>query len=172
MKQKKNRKTMIFFIMMISMLLLPTTLAVDPPTVSIEPKEPKPNETVTFTVSIPSDQTVTEAVIFVEECEEGLCFIDNFNETLTETGSNTYEASITLKHETADVMKYRVGYSTPSGWVWYPEDTNERISVNLDTNANGGNNGGNGNTDTPGFELISLFAAVSFISFILYKRKR
>jgi hypothetical protein len=68
-------------------------------------------------------------------------------------------------------MKYRVGYATSSGWTWYPEDSNNPISVDLDTANNGGGNN-NGGSDTPGFETIAFIAAVSFILFIFFKRRR
>ncbi|MFO8077283.1 MAG: hypothetical protein R6U21_01375, partial [Thermoplasmatota archaeon] len=140
--------------------------------ITVDPAQPKPQGTVTFTVTIPTAETITNAVIYVEECESGLCFTDNFNETMTKTGSDTYEATITLRHKTAVEIKYRVGYATSSGWTWYPADAGNAISVNLDTSGNNGGGGDNGGSDTPGFEAIAFIAAVSFILFMFFKRRR
>ncbi|MFO8078009.1 MAG: hypothetical protein R6U21_05155 [Thermoplasmatota archaeon] len=171
MKQKNMKRVMLIFMILISMLLTPITTAVDNPTITVDPAQPKPQGTVTFTVTIPTAETITNAVIYVEECESGLCFTDNFNETMTKTGSDTYEATITLRHKTAVEMKYQVGYATSSGWTWYPADTGNSISVDLDTSGN--NDGGDsGGSDTPGFEAIAFIAAVSFILFMFFKRRR
>jgi len=170
MKQKNMKRAMIAIMLLISMMATPLITAADNPTITVNPEHPKPKGTVTFTVSIPSGETITNVVIYVEECESGLCFTDNFNETMTKTGSDTYEATITLRHKTAVEMKYRIGYETSSGWTWYPADTSNLISVNLDTSNNGG--GDNGGSDTPGFEAIAFIAAISFILLIFFKRRR
>jgi len=170
MKQKNMKRTMLVLLLLTSIVLMSLTAAADDPTITVDPAKPKPQGTVTFTVSIPTEETITEAVIYVEECESGLCFTDNFNETMTNTGSDTYEATITLRHSTAVEMKYKVGYATSSGWTWYPADAANPISVDLDTESNGG--GDNGGSDTPGFETIAFIAAVSFILLIFFKRRR
>ena len=91
---------------------------------------------------------------------------------MTSIGNSVYEKTITLRHDTAIELKYRVGYSTPTGWVWYPPGgPNARSEVNLDTSG-GGNGDNGGNNGTPGFEAVLLFIAVIFISFIVVKRRR
>jgi len=153
------------------------------PTVELNPAQPKPLETVTFTATIPNVENIQQVTIRVQLCgnEPGIgyiCYTEEFNETLTESAANTYTGSVNLgnheKAENAIEMKYQLNYLTNQGWTAYPED--DLVKVDLDTSGqtDENNNGDTDDTgsDTPGFELGALFISVMFISLILYRRKR
>lgn len=136
-------------------------------TIEIDPVIPEPKDTVTFTVTIP-EEDVENVVINVEECKEDICFVDTFNETMDSIGSSKYQTTITLKYEDATEIKYRVGYNNSSGWKWYPEGSNARITANLDKSED--ENGGDGN-NTPGFEFLLIILTFIF-SVVFVKRVR
>ena len=167
----KKIHALIILVFLIGTLLISTSALADP-TINTDPLKPTPKGTVSFTVSIPDGEQAQDVVIYVEECEEELCFTDKFNESMNSLGANTYEATITLRHQTATYFKYRVGYNSPSGWVWYPEGDNNRINSDLDRSGIGNNGGNGGSNDTPGFETLLFIISIIFISFVAIQRRR
>ena len=175
MKNKKSK--IIIMVAIISITMLAVTNAAATPSVEIDPKHPKPQETVTFTATFSESENLEKVVMLVEECGNEpdigyICYTDGFNETMTKTSDDTYKTTITLKHKNAIDMHYQLGFFSDSNWSWYPE--NNMTSVDLDTSSdsNGDNGNGNKDTDTPGFEFIGLLLSVMFISLILHIRKR
>jgi hypothetical protein len=158
---------------------MPSVLGADP-IVELSPAEPKPLESVTFTVTIPDVANIEQVSILVQECGNEpnigyICYTDGVNETMTQSAASSYTATIPLKHENAIELKYQVGYLTENGWTWYPEGS-DMVKVELDISS--GQSSGNDNdgsdtgSGTPGFEFVGLVVSVIFISLILYKRKR
>lgn len=173
--KNKTRKILITTIVILAMYTyIGSVIAGVGSSVIIDPEEPAPQSTVTFTATILSEGDLDEVVILVEECKTGLCFIDSFNESMTMLNTDTYTTQIILKHWDASEMKYRLGYSSDSTWKWEPPLMENMTSVDLDTSSdsNGDNGNGNNNTDTPGFGFIGLLLSVMFISLILHIRKR
>ncbi|MCK4347077.1 MAG: hypothetical protein KAW47_00525 [Thermoplasmatales archaeon] len=174
----KNKKLkIIIMVTIISISMLAITNAAAAPSVEIDPKQPKPQGTVTFTAIFSENENVEKVVILVKECGNEpdigyICYADRFNETMTKTSDDTYKTTITLKHKNAIDMHYQLGLFSGSNWSWYPE--NNMTSVDLDTSldSNGGNGNGNNDPDTPGFEFIGLLLSVMFILLILHIRKR
>jgi hypothetical protein len=179
MNQQSNTKKLMPIVMAATLFFLTLSVASAAPTVELNPAEPEPQGTVTFTATIPDVENIEKVTIRVQECGNEpdigyICYTDEFNETMTESTENTYTASITLTHKNAIDLKYQLNYLTNQGWTIYPDD--DLITVDLDTSGqtNGDNNGDNGDSgsDTPGFELIGLALSVIFISLIMYRRKR
>ena len=172
----KNKKLkIIIMVAIISITMLAVTNAAATPSVEIDPKHPKPQETVTFTATFSENESIEKVVIRVEECGNEpdmgyVCYIDKFNETMTKTSNDTYKIAITLKHKNAIDIHYQLGVFSGNSWSWYPEGDMTAVDLNTSSDSNSGN--GNSNTDTPGFEFIGLLLLVMFISLILHIRKR
>lgn len=175
MKRQNNTKKIIPISIITTLFIFSLSMATAAPTVELNPAQPKPKETVTFTATIPDVDDIEQVNIHVEECSSSLCFTDDFNETMANTAEDTYTATITLKHEDAIYFKHELQYLTNDGWKTYPE-TGDMIKVDLDTSGQtDGSDNGNGDdasTDTPGFETLAAFISVIFISLILYNRRR
>ncbi|MBS3778732.1 MAG: hypothetical protein KGY50_05535 [Candidatus Thermoplasmatota archaeon] len=179
MKQKKYKTGLMLFsfslLFSVILVSVPMVSSEENLTVTIQPDNPKPKETVTFTATIPDVDNIQQVNIHVEECSNEICFIDDFNETMAETSENTYTATITLRHEDANYFRYELNYLTENDWVIYPE-SKEMIKIDLDTsdqtNDDTGGNAEDTSSDTPGFETIALFISVIFILLMLYRRRR
>lgn len=179
MNKYENIKKMIPIVLVILLAALNIPSVTAAPTVEVNPSEPQPLDTVTFTVTIPNVDNIQQVTIRVQECGNEpnigyICYTDEFNETLTESSADTYTGSVTLAQENAIEIKYQVNYLTTDGWTTYPEE--DLVKVDLDTTSqpSDNTNGDSDDTasDTPGFELGVLFISVIFISLILYRRKR
>ena len=179
MNQQSNAKKLMPIIIAATLFVLTFSIVSAAPTVQLNPAQPEPLGTVTFTATISDVENIEKVTIRVQECGNEpdigyICYTDEFNETMTESSENTYTASITLDHENAIELKYQLHYLTDQGWTSFPDE--DLITVELDTSGqtNGDNNGDNGDSgsDTPGFELIGLVLSVIFISLIMYRRKR
>ncbi len=176
--QIKTKKLMPLFLS-ITLLILSISTTLAAPTIEVNPSQPEPLGTVTFSAMIPDVEDIQKVTIRVQECGNEpnfgyICYTDEFNKTMTKSADGTYSASITLAHENAIEIKYQLKYLTSQGWTSYPSD--DLVKVDLDTSdqTNGDSNGDNGDSssDTPGFEIITLFISVIFIMLILYRRKR
>jgi hypothetical protein len=159
-------------------LVMAITIVSAEPTVELNPSQPKPLEKVTFTATIPDVENIEQVIISVQECGNEpdigyICYTDDFNQTLTETATNTYSGSVTLTHENAIELKYELKYQTTEGWTTYPEDL-VKVEYDLSSEPDNADNGDStdNDADTPGFEVLGLFMSVIFISLILYRHKR
>ena len=139
--------------------------------ISLTPPDPSVRSPITFTVTMTSDESLTDVRIIVQECTEGICYRDFFNESMTLMGENTYQTSLTLIHEDATYIKYHVEAGTSE--QWYTFDVTEKNLTNEPSNGDGDQNGnGNGEPDeSPGFELVISIGALSLLVFLM-KRKR
>ena len=160
----------------ISITMLAVTNAAATPSVEIDPKHPKPQETVTFTATFSESENLEKVVMLVEECGNEpdigyICYTDGFNETMTKTSNDTYKITITLKHKNAIDMEYQLGFFSGNSWSWYPKSNMTSVDLNTSSNSNG-DNGNENKTDTPGFELTGILISAIFILLILNKRKR
>jgi hypothetical protein len=159
--------------MLASFIMIPTYYAAPNPIIIVDPPHPKPKGVVNFTVTMPDTEIIENdnAVISVEECASGLCFTDKFNESMTKIANDTYQVTIILRHENAVEMKYRFGYLSLNGWIWYPANMSSLISVTLNTNSSDIQDHNDYGSDTPGFEAIGILVALILLSFI-FKRCR
>lgn len=177
-KQSITGKIIPLAIIGLLLIGIPSVLGADP-TVELNPTEPEPLESVTFTVTIADEDSIEQVSLRVQECGNEpnigyICYTDGVNETMTQSAASSYTATITLKHENAIELKYQVGYLTEDGWTWYPEGS-DMVKVELDISGqSSGNNNDGSDTDsgTPGFEFVGLIISVIFISLIVYRRKR
>jgi len=175
--QRITKKMMPLFITGLFFAMAITVVSAEP-TIELNPAQPKPLDTVTFTANIPDVENIQQVTIRVQECgnEPGIgyiCYTDEFNQTLTETSTDTYSGSVTLTHENAIELKYQLNYQTSEGWMSYPDDL-VKVEYDLSGEPDNTDNGdsSDNDADTPGFEVLGLFISVIFISLILYSRKR
>lgn len=164
----KNRNLLIVAILSICFCLFCFSPVLAEPVVEqvvIDPEEPEPESTVNVSATISSDENITEVYLLVQECKENLCFQrENVTMSLID---GKYEYEYELNFEETTYFKYN--FNILSGGKWYET---EITNVTLKEKTNGNNGGTNGNeNDAPGFELVSLFVAIS-LGVLLFKRKR
>ena len=180
MKHQKNKLIVLSLILTAFLLtMIPQVTAADPVVsqILLDPEEPAPTETITFTATIESDDIPTSVYIVVQECKADICFKDGYNESLTLLDGNNYQGEVTLDRDDATYIKYHVEMLING--IWYKNDIIELDLVvdngNGDTNGengdNGDTNGGNGNNNTPGFDLLALLIAGGIVTIVL-RRKR
>ncbi len=165
-KKMKHQKSILFItITLIVLSHMSLSLASAQPTITLNPEQPYPQSTVTFTAEV-ADIEVTNIYIVVQECngKTGICYPDEQNSTMTQKSANTYDTTITLKHDDATYIQYTLHVENNGVWTKYLDLTKVTLSEKPS------NNGGSSNT--PGFELIIFACSIMFISLILYKRRR
>lgn len=150
--------------------MIPTIYADIYPTITVNPSHPEPKGNVSFMATIQDGNITGNVVIFVEECTSEVCYGGHINQTMTKNDTGVYQTTITLRHENATEMKYRIGYLTSIGWIWYPNDVNNLIAVRLDTKNKVNNQGDS--SESPGFESFGVLFTVFLISFIMYIRRK
>jgi len=158
----------------VAMVPIGTLFTID--SVIITPEEPTRLGELTISAQF-SGEELTEIYVLVQECTPTLCYsMDELNVSMTLTGEDTYEATLTLTKDDATYIKYAFNGLTVEGW-----EQTEYVRVNLsteinngDTNGDGDNGDGNGSNNTngtPGFEVLVVLTAISIIA-ILINRKR
>ena len=161
----KNKKFLaILMLLIISMNIFVITNVTANPNIQVNPENPKPQGTVTFTVNISEIDNIEEVVVYVQECGEEVCFTDYFNETMVNIGNNTYQTTITLKHKDAVKIYYSLGYLSNNTWTWTPSKT-----MDLDISSNSSESP---DTNLLTYALIGVGVSVIFIISYIFYRKR
>ena len=138
--------------------------------VVITPTEPERFDTITITATITSDEEIETVELVIKECrgtpeESGLCYTPETFE-MDPAGDDSYTVDYTLHYSDTGYFGYHFdvnGVSTSEA------DTN--VVLKVDAGNGGGDDDGDDDNGSPGFELITLLAAVA-IGVILLKRKR
>jgi len=172
---KQKIKYILFIGSIVGMLLSIQTVTSEPSveTITLDPEEPEPLATITFTAVVTSEETINEVWLIVKECKntsgQKICFVDSFNVTMAPTDiEDTYEATITLSHDDATYITYNLNIFGDDTWY---QSTDTELDLNLEP-PNGNNSSTDGNKDkTPGFESFAFFLACGLILFVI-KRKR
>ena len=165
MKNKKIIATI--FVLMGLIISNASIVSATDPTVTLDPSQPEPKSTVTFTASVDIDD-VSEVRLLISECNvnTGICFSDsNKNLSMAEVSDGQYEATTALTHDDATYVQYTLLVKTDAGWTKYLEET--KVNLKLSDN-----NGGNTNNGSPGFEIIGFIFSAMFILAFYNKRKR
>jgi len=141
--------------------------------ISVEPLEPEPLSTVSFTANITSEEAVDEVYIKIKECTQSLCF--SIKNVSMEFDGDGYSVDFTLEHSDATYFDYWLEIKSGDSWF-----TTEQANVTLKIEASNENDNDNGNTGgteednndgIPGFEILIFIVAV-FIALIFFRRKR
>lgn len=167
-----KKKILVLSIVFIGLCISSSGVVADPVVedVVIEPAEPERLSTITITATITSDEEIETVNLVIKECrgtpeESGLCYTPETYE-MTAVGNDTYTVDYTLHYNDAGYFGYHFeidGVSIPD------EDINVVLKVGASNG--GGDDDGDGDNGSPGFELITLLAAIT-IGVILLKRKR
>ncbi len=169
MKNMKNGKKIIPCIVMLSIFGAIVCSAVETGLTFGEiissPASPTPLSTVTFSIAI-SGETPSEVKLWVQECNAGtgICYPDSQNLSMSLESAGNYKSDITLKHADATYINCKVWAKADGTWESSPK---QKITLSVGTNGNGSN----GDSQTPGFELI-IFVIAIIASVIILGRKR
>jgi hypothetical protein len=180
---KNMKKILIAAIVILGLYFMTANAVADPvvDSVTTDPAAPAHQATVTVTAEITGDD-VTAVSVVVKECRSleaggelaGVCFINTLY-NMTKTPDGKWEVTATLKDESglSDYIDFEFDI-TDSGEE-YQRITSEEWPVDLDLTTEPTGNGGDSNGDSdggsPGFEVITLLAAI-VIGILLIKRKR
>ena len=125
--------------------------------ISLNPANPKPLSTITFTATITGDQ-IDEAYMLLVECNEKTCF-QKVNESMTMIEPGKYQADITLSKSSSTYIQYWVEYNEGGKWTGSEDDF---IKKNLNVDQD----------DSPGFELLVFLISIIILIFIIKKKRR
>jgi hypothetical protein len=142
--------------------------------VTVDPETPTKLSTVTITAIISGLEENDEVFLWAEECDgkNGVCDPETFNVSMTKTGGNDeHVATINLKFPSGTYFHYRFNIYSNGSWTEIKDDELYRVEYHVNSGDNGGNTDNGGNDDgTPGFELLTLLAAI-FIGFTLLRKR-
>jgi hypothetical protein len=169
------RQILIIGVLSLGMYSLTISTAAEPTIVEVtlEPEEPTPLSTITFTTTITSEDSLDDVRLIVKECNAtlGICYPDEQNVSMINAeGTNNYEKDVTLKHAGATYITYY--FVIKSDDIWYkfdPVDFN--LTIDSSNGSPNGGDGGDGSQGTPGFEVVTFLIAISFCA-LVFKRKR
>ena len=155
------KKHLIF--LLITLLILSANQAHAASEVTLNPGTPVPEDTIAFTITADTTDTINNVFLRVQECAGSLCY--GFDNLSTTPSGDTYTVSYTLTHSDATYMTYQVIIETTNGWI-------EESYVEVDLDLSGGDNNGNGSTtngnaedteDDPFLYFLAAIAAVIVI---------
>jgi len=143
--------------------------------VSVVPAEPTVDSELSFTAWITGLEEDDVVSLYIKECDDKILNVCNapFSVLMTKIDDENFTATATLEFDTATYLDY-----------WFEIESNgETIDIMDDgytiryteDSSNGSPNGGGNDDDgdeTPGFEIITLFAAIVIGAIIFLKRKR
>jgi hypothetical protein len=132
--------------------------------ITIEPSEPAPLSTITFTVAINNTTNIEDVRLILQECQGDMCFVDKWNESMF-MSNGSYQKTITLLHEQTTQCKYNIAIKANETW-FNTETTFFNLSIDEQNNPPENNPGDNA---TPGFELVVLFISAGLV---LMRRQR
>ena len=164
-----KRKILIMIIVIFSLYISSVNVIADPVVneITTVPANPTPQSAITIIAGI-SGEDITSVNVTVSECKVGLCFIYN-TYPMNKNDAGDWEAHATLQDDSGDstYIKYEfnVTYSGQKKTL-----SNETWKVNLSIE-NSNNTPSDNNGKTPGFEIITLLAAI-IIGTVLLRKKR
>jgi|GEM_PF-3334538 len=161
------KKTLIIvFVFAIFCLQTNNVFAATGDSADLDPTNPAPEDSITFTITLLDPDNVTEVYLELQECNgnTGVCY-GFLNESATPNGE-FYTLEIALEHQDATYITYTIVTNGANGW-----NENEPIELQLaqGNNDNGGNSDGSGDdgaTD-PLMYFIGAILAVVIIGVIL-----
>ncbi len=166
MKMVHSIKYVYSSVVFFGVLLSSISVTADPTIIdiNIEPTEPTPLSTITFTVTIDNTTNIEDVRFILQECQEDMCFVDKWNESMNII-NGVYQTSITLLHKQATQFKYNIAIKSNETWF-----TSETTYVNLSiAEQNNPPENNPGNNSTPGFELVLILFSIGFY-LVLKKR--
>jgi hypothetical protein len=169
--ERIRRNILLVAIIILSVFLSMVSFVAAEPVVeniTTDPKNPAPLSTITVTADI-RGENISTVNLTISECDEIACYVYQIIQmSKTESGDWIVEAALQDGSGRSTHIKYR--FDITDGGVLY-QLTEDIWRVDLST-GNGDQNGdGSDGDDTPGFEIITLLAAI-IIGILLLKQKR
>ena len=166
---KKTWKIVFLMTLVMSLLMTNFVTAADP-VITTEPEDIVKQSTFTFIAEL-DDMDISSVWLKVQECDAstGVCFPETLQNISMTEQNNKYQTLVTITHERASYVQYTIYVETNEGWITYLEDT--KINLTEGQNGDGTGNGDDDDNGSPGFELITVLAAI-IIGVILLNRKR
>ena len=162
------RKILVATIICLSLCISSVNVLAADPTVdnvTVVPAEPERESTITITATISSDDPISNVNLKIKECTDIFCHAED--EVTMSLVDGKYEYQYDLQW--ADAVYFNYSFViTYDGQEFETEET--KVIIKVDS-GNGGTNGGSSNNGSPGFEIITLLAAIA-IGILLLKRKR
>jgi hypothetical protein len=127
--------------------------------ITLDPVQPSPGATVTFTADVSGDQINGVHLIILECKGVDLCF-PRSNYSMDEIETGKYQKSITLKKSEATYIQYFLEIN--QGGTWYSfESEIEKTNLKIDEE-----------DSTPGFELLVFIISLIILIFIIKKKRK
>ncbi|MBU0498252.1 MAG: hypothetical protein KKC68_07915 [Candidatus Thermoplasmatota archaeon] len=169
--QKSISSTLLAILTFVCLSVLPFSVTAEPTVMSItlNPTDPNPLETIKFTAVIESDTELDEVRIIVAECTEGICYKDDFNVSMSVNGDGAYIGDVTLTHDDTVYIKYHI--EMLSDGMWYATEITEYNLTEKPSNGDNGNATNGDGDNTPGFELISVLLAGAIIALVVGRKR-
>lgn len=166
---KKTLKIVSLMMLIASLLLTNLAMAADP-VVTTDPIEIEKQSKFTFMAEI-DDKNISSVWLKIQECDAstGICFPGTLQNLSMIKQNSKYQTEVTITHERASYVQYTIFVETTEEWKTYLKDT--KINLSEEQNGDGTGNGDNEDNGSPGFELITVLAAI-IIGVILLNRKR
>jgi len=163
-----KRKILIMIIVIFSLYISSVNVIADPVVneITTVPANPTPQSAITIITGI-SGEDITSVNVTVSECKVGLCFIYN-TYPMNKNDAGDWEAQATLQDDSGDSTYIKYQFEVIDSGVEYTLDKDLKVNLTIENNDNttSDNNG-----KTPGFEIITLLAAI-IIGTVLLRKKR
>jgi len=136
--------------------------------VTIDPAQPLPLSTLTFTAMLSINETIDDIRLIVQECKEDLCFVHDFNLSMEKLTNDIYQGRCTLIEEEATQIKYHL--KIVCNETWYNSNIT-LLPLAADTKKNTSQDSYDP-ISTPDFEVtLIILSIVSLLFFNHWRRK-
>jgi hypothetical protein len=163
-----KRKILIMIIVIFSLYISSVNVIADPVVneITTVPASPTPKSTITIIAGI-SGEDITSVNVTVSECKVGLCFIYN-TYPMSKNDAGDWEAQATLQDDSGDSTYIKYQFEVIDSGLEYTLDEDLKVNLSIENN---NNTPSDNNGKTPGFEVITLLAAI-IIGTVLLRKKR
>jgi hypothetical protein len=161
-------KILIIIIVMLSLFMSSINVTAAPVVdeVTTNPASPTPQSTITISAKI-SGNDITSVNVTISECKVGLCFIYN-TYPMSKNEAGDWVAHATLQDDSGDSTYIKYQFYVIDNGLEYTLDEGWKVNLSIENNNNTPNDN---NGKTPGFEIITLLAAI-IIGTVLLRKKR
>ena len=171
-----RRSLIVISIVVLGLCLMNTNVLADPTVnnITTNPANPSHQDTITVTANITGDD-VSSVELWVGECNstQGICFIWNpYNMEQDQDGDWIATATLESVSGSSDYISYKFEIVDNETQYSLADDSWKLdFTVEDDTGDADGGADDNGGSGSPGFEIITLLAAIA-IGVLLIRRKR
>ena len=169
-------KKFILAILIVTFVIFLSSIVTAEPTlnsVTTDPEKPEPLGQVTVMVNFTGENILNVSVI-ASECSDQTksCYNNTFFDMTYNSETGLYTTTFTLldKQGITDHIQWYFNVND-SGVTYNIEGGKTYLNIDTETPSNGNTDSGDSDSDTPGFELILMLAAI-FLAIVYYNKKR